>query len=50
MNSIVEYLKTLSSKKIKIFIFDKNFDYNGDEPEPNNYEDAFGIKFENLMY
>ena len=50
MNSIEEYLKTLSSTKIKIFIFDKNFDYNGDEPEPNNHEDAFGIKFENLMY
>ena len=36
MNSIEEYLKTLSSKKIKIFIFDKNFDYDGDEPEPSN--------------
>ena len=35
MKSIEEYLKTLGSSEIKIIIYDKNFDYNGDEPEPN---------------
>ena len=50
MTSIEEYLKTLSSTKIKIFIFDKKFDYNGGEPIPDNHKDAFDIKFSNLVY
>ena len=45
-----EYLKNLSSTKIKIFIFDKKFDYNGGEPVPDNHKDAFDIKFSNLIY
>ena len=50
MKSIEEYLKTLSSTKIKIFIFDKKFDYNGCEPAPDYHKDAFDIKFSNLVY
>ena len=50
MKSIEEYLKTLSSSKIKVFIFDKKFDYNGGEPVPDNHKDAFDIKFSNLVY
>ena len=48
MKTIEEYLKTLGSSKI--IIYDKKFDYNSDEPEPDNYEDAFDIKFSNLVY
>ena len=48
VKSIEEYLKTLGSSKI--IIYDKKFDYNSDEPEPDNCDDAFDIKFSNLIY
>ena len=50
MKSIEKYLKTLNSTKVEVFIFDENYDRYGDEPEPDNYDDAFNIKFSTLSY
>ena len=50
MKSIEKYLKTLNSRKVELFVIDENYDQNGNEPEPDNYDDAFAIKFSTLSY
>ena len=50
MKSIAKYLKTLNSTKVEVFIFDENYDHYGDEPKPDDYDDAFNIKFSTLSY
>ena len=50
MKSIEKYLKTLKLKKVKVIVFDKNYDPYSDEPKPNGYDDAFDIVFSSLSY
>ena len=50
MKSIEKYLKTLNSRKVELFVIDENYDQDGNEPEPDNYDDAFNIKFSTLSY
>ena len=50
MKSIEKYLKTLILRKVKVIVFDKNYDPYGDDPKPNGYDDAFDIKFSSLSY
>ena len=50
VKSIEKYLKTLNSRKVELFVIDENYDQNGNEPEPDNYDDAFDIKFSTLSY
>ena len=45
---IEKYLKTLNLTKVKVF--DKNYDPYGDEPKPDDYDDAFDIMFSSLSY
>ena len=48
MISIEKYLKTLNLTKVKVF--DENYDPFSDEPEPDDYDDAFEIMFSSLCY
>ena len=48
MKSIEKYLKSLNSRKVEIMVIDENYD--DDEPKPDNYDDAFDIKFSTLSY
>ena len=50
MKSIEKYLKTLKLKKVKVRVFDKNYDSLKGEPKPNGYDDAFDIMFSSLSY
>ena len=50
MKSIEKYLKTLNLTKVKVILFDKNYDPYSNEPEPDDYDDAFHIKFSSLSY
>ena len=50
MKSIEKYLKTLNLTKVEVIVFDKNYDPYSDEPEPDNYDDAFDIMFSSLSY
>ena len=50
MKSIEKYLKTLNLTKVKVKVFDKNFDPFNGEPQPNDYDDAFEIMFSSLSY
>ena len=43
-------MKTLNSTKVEVFIFDENYDQDGNEPVPDNYDDVFNIKFSTLSY
>ena len=50
MKSIEKYLKTLKLQKVKVRVFDKNYDSLKGKPKPNGYDDAFDIMFSSLSY